>query len=59
MIEACKIDVRGSISGHTCACKGKFFTKESQCNKVDVSCSTKCHSELGPCINMRDLIDLP
>ncbi|CAF4463262.1 unnamed protein product [Rotaria sp. Silwood2] len=52
MIEACKLYVRGSISGSTCDCKGKCATKQCPCKKAGVSCSTKCHSKLGACKNM-------
>ncbi len=58
MIEARKLYARGSISGRTCDCKGKCFTKQCPCKKAGVSCSTKCHSKLGSCKNMCDRVNL-
>jgi hypothetical protein len=52
IIEACKLYVRGSLSGHTCDCKGKCATKQCTCKKAGVFCSTKCHSKQGSCKNM-------
>ncbi len=51
-IEACKLYVRGSTTGRTCDCKGKFGTKQCPCKKMGTYCSTKCHSKRGGCSNM-------
>ncbi|CAF1475296.1 unnamed protein product, partial [Didymodactylos carnosus] len=51
-IEACKLYVRGAVSGSTCDCKSKCATKHCPCKKANVSCSTKCHSKRGACQNM-------
>ncbi|CAF0810356.1 unnamed protein product [Didymodactylos carnosus] len=51
--EACKLFVRGAISGKTCDCKGECNTKHCPCKKQGVFCSTKCHSRRGACKNMK------
>ena len=53
-IEACKLYVRASVTGHICDCKGKCGIKQCPCKKAEVFCSTKCHSKRGDCANMGD-----
>ncbi|CAF1036755.1 unnamed protein product [Didymodactylos carnosus] len=53
LIEACKLFVRGSVSGATCDCKSQCATKHCSCKKANVNCSTKCHSKRSAgCKNM-------
>ncbi|CAF1170615.1 unnamed protein product, partial [Didymodactylos carnosus] len=53
LIEACKLFIRGSVSGATCDCKSQCATKHCPCKKANVKCSTKCHSKrTGGCKNI-------
>ncbi|CAF0800118.1 unnamed protein product [Didymodactylos carnosus] len=52
-IEACKLYVRGALNAVTCDCKSQCATKHCPCKKLNVACSTKCHSKRGQCKNMQ------
>ncbi|CAF0867109.1 unnamed protein product [Didymodactylos carnosus] len=53
LIEATKLFVRGSVSGAAYDCKSQCATRHCPCRKVNVACSTKCHSKRGKCQNTK------